>query len=267
LRIPKPDTDWELLNRQLEQITKQLPLRLESLTIDTDDYFNFKRRCWPGKFYAVGYKDKKILEHYLAFRLLGLQKGQTYIDVASENSPYPGLFRNKCHVKAFSQDLTYKPGVHGDRIGSSAESIPVPDSSVDAISLQCAFEHFANNVDTGFVSEVARILKPGGRCVIAPLYLGSTHLNIVCPALDYSWVEFDEGALPIGERHLGGTFERIYSPAALRRILIPGLKLNYTLFRIYLPEVLRQAADNLEAISRVRYALQITKEPAGGRKD
>jgi len=254
-----PETNWDGVAKRLAAAAPGLGLRIDSLPVDFEQYAAFKSEFAPGRFYAVGYKDKKILEHFIAHQLLDLRSGQVYIDVASENSPYPAQFRKRLGVEAYSQDLSYPPGKHGYTIGSGADSIPVPPASVDAISLQCAFEHFANAVDIRFIREAARILKPGGRCIVVPLYIGGTHLNIVDPVLDHSWIQFDENALPVGELDLGGTFERIYSPESLHRIVIPHIGLHYTLYRVHIPHSLLEAADNVEAVLRIRYVLEIRK--------
>jgi hypothetical protein len=258
LNIEPPETDWPHVDRELESLQRTLPFTLKEFNVDAEKYAEFKRRFWPGALYAVGYKDKKIMEHFVSYTLLGLSRGDRYVDVASENSPFPALYRRLIGAETYSQDLSYPSGVHGWMIGSSADNMPLESASVDKMSMQCSFEHFQNDVDRNFIRESARTLKPGGKCVIVPLYLASRLLNIADPVLDSSSVRFDEGALALGETNLGGLFERYYSPRSLDRILIPALGLSYEIFRVRIPESIRATAA--PPLERVRYALCITKD-------
>lgn len=248
---------WREIDRQLQEMSSKLDFELQDYPISAEDYFSFKKRCNVSWLYAMGYQDKKVLEHFISFKLLNLQAGDVYIDVASELSPFPEIFRKMFGVDAFSQDLTYKAGVHSRKIGSSADSIPLPNESVDKVSLQCAFEHFEGEIDARFIGELGRLLKPGGRCVIVPLYLSLTHQNIVDPLSNYRRIEFDDGATVIAEINLGGDFERVYSPAALSRILRKNAGLKFNIYRITGVEKL--TADTGSAVFRVRYVLLITK--------
>lgn len=257
LNIKPPATDWGLIDRQLVALTAELPFAIQDFAVDEQAYLEFRQRFWPGALYAIGHKDKKIMEHFVSYTLLGLSREDKYIDVASENSPFPALYRRRLGAQAYSLDLSYPPGVRGYRIGSSADAMPIEAASVDKLSLHCAFEHFIHDIDGNFIREASRALRPGGRCVIVPLYLAEALLNIVDPVLDSSGVRFDRDALVMGETNLGGLFERYYSPASLRRILIPGIGLRYDLFRVIIPASIRaQATSSLE---RVRYALCMTK--------
>ena len=87
------------------------------------------------------------------------------------------------------------------------------------------------------------------------MYLSSTHQNIVDPLLNYQRIRFDEGAAVVGETDLGGIFERVYSVAALRRILLRDEQLRFTLYRIQGLD--RLTEDRKSPVFRVRYALLI----------
>lgn len=43
------------------------------------------------------------------------------------------------------------------------------------MALNCFFEHFEQDADSGFVREVARILRPGGKVCILPLYMNENY--------------------------------------------------------------------------------------------
>lgn len=176
------------------------------------------------------------MEHFISYKLLNLVKGDYYIDIASENSPFPNMFR-KIGINAFSQDLKYPTGINKYKIGSSADELPIEDNSVEKISLQCAFEHFCENVDMNFIKELSRVLKPDGTCCIVPLYMASYHLNIVVPLHDYKMIKLDGEAQVFAEPNLGGIFEREYTPEKLRRrVIMKNIGLEYSLVLINISE-------------------------------
>lgn len=260
-----PETDWDAVQAGIAMECRQRGVPFEAFDIDRKDFGAFSKQFRLPLFslYARGCREKKILEHYIAFRMLRLKPGERYMDIASENSPFPELARKHLRVEAYSQDLTYPLGFHGNRIGSSADRLPVGDNWLDGASLQCAFEHFQGDIDTNFIRELARVLKPGGRCVIVPLYMGQRPLNIYDPILYADWD--DSNADPeteiVAELSLGGYFERLYSPPSLKRILIPDIGLRYRLYHVTGKETLFPSITPgaREQVSRVRYALFIEK--------
>ena len=260
-----PETNWSVLHRVIADECRRRDIPFEELRIDADDFSQFARkfRISPFSLYALRSREKKVMEHYVAFKLLDLKPGNRYIDIASESSPFSGLARRKMGLEAYSQDLSYPKGLRGNRIGSSADNLPVSDNWIDGASLQCAFEHFQGDIDSNFIRELARVLKQGGRCVIVPLYVGQKALNIYDPLLYADWKDAnaDTDAEIIAELALGGHFERIYAPASLARILIPGLGLRYCVYYVTgkedaFPEI---TAGAREQLSRIRYVLLIEK--------
>ena len=130
---------------------------------------------------APGFPEKG-LEHFVAAGLLGLRAGQVCIDVASQHSPAPEIYERLHGAVVYTQDLVYRPGVHGRRIGGSASELPLPSGFADAMVLHNAFEHFEGDADTAFIREAARVLKPGGRLCILPLFLFTEHAIQTDPA-------------------------------------------------------------------------------------
>lgn len=169
---------------------------------------------------------EKVLEHLVSFILVDPQPGMTAVDVGSCRSVAPAILRRVYGVRCYEQDLEYAAGVQGDRIGSSAEAIPLADGSVDFMTLHCTFEHFEGKADTGFIQECARLLKPGGKAVILPLYLNLNYVNITgeTEAGRRAEIGWDEGAdhfclIPewanrFGRHYSPGAFlERVHRPA------------------------------------------------------
>ncbi len=181
---------------------------------------------------------EKSLEHYLSFIFAEPAERKVAVDIGSCKSVVPEILRRVYGVTCYEQDLEYPPGVNGWRIGSSADAIPLPDTSVDFMMLHCTFEHFEGNADTGFVRECGRLLRPGGRAIILPLYLNPIHCNVTGetqPERRHT-IGFDPEAahrclIPEWQNRFG----RHYSPEALtRRVLQPASEsgLTSTLLRV-----------------------------------
>lgn len=263
--VPYPATDWEALDQDIQKACRDHGVPYKTFEVDKPSYDRFKSHyALPAmSLYALNCREKKFMEHYVAFTLLGLKAGERYVDIASESSPFPEMARQRSGIDAYSQDLSYPDGIRGHQIGSSADSMPVPDAWADKASLQCAFEHFEGPIDTNFMKEISRVLKPGGKCVIVPLYTEATPLNIYDPILykHYDINKADDTATVIAEIGLGGYFERVYSPETLDRILLPDLGLNYTIYKIEHPEsaITDRSAHSVSLVQRIRYALLVEK--------
>jgi hypothetical protein len=157
---------------------------------------------------------EKCLEHYLAFKWLGLGREDVYIDVGSAGSIWADVL-NQRGITAYKLDLVYPPGIQGQRIGADAGDTRLPSGFASAMSLQCAFETFQGNADSRFVREAERVLKDRGRIVILPLYTDETFFILSSPYVDLSRVELDPGAIRVWrEDPYKEPFSRHYSPEA-----------------------------------------------------
>jgi ubiquinone/menaquinone biosynthesis C-methylase UbiE len=121
--------------------------------------------------------DEKLLEHWIASERLGLINfgaGDVYLDVAAASSPWAHAVRKFLGIEAYAIDLgqvseAYKNLSYYRTENATATSFT--DASVNGASLHCAYEMFIGNDDVQFVREVARILAPGGKVIILPLYM------------------------------------------------------------------------------------------------
>jgi SAM-dependent methyltransferase len=173
---------------------------------------------------------EKALEHFLSFKFLAPRPSMTAVDIGSCKSVVPQILREQFGCTCYEQDLDYPAGVHAHRIGSSADKIPLPDASVDFFTLHCTFEHFEGSADTGFVRECARLLRPGGKALILPLYINPNYVNVTGEASDRrrNAITFDQEAsyhcvIPEWNNRFG----RHYSPPSLlHRVLTPARDLG-----------------------------------------
>ena len=182
---------------------------------------------------------EKALEHFISYELALPSAGSVGINVGSSPSVAPAVARRLFDCTIYEQDRSYLSGFQSQQIRSGADAIPLPDQSVDFMTLHCTFEHFEGATDTGFVREASRLLKPAGRVVILPLYLSPNYCNITGetdPAVQAT-IGFDaESQFRCVIPEWQNRFGRYYSPAALAaRVTIPAQAagLNVRLLRCH----------------------------------
>lgn len=205
-------------------------VQVDEMKIDLAD-FEAWRRSVPGldRFYQSfgDMQIEKCLEHYLVDRLLNLDGGDRYIDIASAGSPWASVLRQR-KIEAYRLDLIYPDGVHGMEIGANATATGLPEGFATALSTQCAFELFHGETDLGFLHEADRILAPGGRLAVLPLYLDDAYFLLQSPyALPPPGAERPEATVVWRDDHFRAPYSRHYSPEAFAREiharLSPGL--------------------------------------------
>lgn len=122
--------------------------------------------------------EAKAREHYLSALMANMAAGGIFMDGAASQSPFDHLTERLYGTKTYRQDLNYPAGVHGMTVGSNAQSIPLPDGSLDGIVSHNAWEHFEGESRNGFIKESMRLLKPGGIMCILPIVC-SEHTHVL----------------------------------------------------------------------------------------
>ncbi len=182
------------------------------------------------------HKKEKLLQHFLSFELLGINSDDVFIDVASNTSPVKDIVKDKYKIPSYKMDLAFEPGIHGESIGCDASDTGLADNFVSKMTLHCSFEHFAYGSDIGFIKESARILKVGGKVLIAPFYLIDKYCIFQDPTLECSLsIKDKEGAQIRYVRNLKVSYARFYSLDSFKeRILSNCNNLQPTLYKINL---------------------------------
>jgi hypothetical protein len=195
-----------------------------STEIDLEDFAEFKDL----------YRDQrnmidnaKMLEYYVSFRWLDLGPDDTYIDIAAQDCPFAFFVRDHFGSRAYRQDLFYlAKGIHGEDIGGNAAQIPLPDGSVSKMSLHNSLEHFEGRSDIRFFKEAQRLLRPGGKLLVVPLFIADTYSTVK----DAGWVDEE------GVKHLwgeGARFARWYDlPHFKSRILDKSPQLGVEVYHV-----------------------------------
>ena len=171
---------------QREQLMEIHPeVTFTTVEVDLDAYHHYLNSC--GIDYPA-YEDnwhEKSLEHYMSIQLMGgVQKKDVFMDVASMISPFPSFLRNSIACKVYHQDLCYPPGINEaeEQVGGDAADMPFQDHSLDKMTLHCSFEHFEQDADSRFIIEAGRVLRPGGKLCILPLYVKEHAYVLTDPA-------------------------------------------------------------------------------------
>ncbi|QIL21424.1 class I SAM-dependent methyltransferase [Thermomonas sp. HDW16] len=208
---------------QIESGFRALDMPCEDLRLDVAEFSNFAIRFpFPSSYYDGLHGTlhvEKQLEHFVAWKLLGLEHADrgAYVDIAACASPWARLLRN-AGVDAYAIDLEVDAAfesLHYYRQENATQSTFVAGSIFGA-SLQCAFEMFVGEDDHGLIIELARILAPGGRAVISPLYTHTHPCYYQTPEF-YGAPVGDAGATAYVRRGAWGVqASRKYSPQTLR---------------------------------------------------
>lgn len=205
--------------------------------------------------------DEKLLEHWLSLKLLDLDSYSSqdiFLDVAAGNSPWTYILRDKFSLKAYAIDLVPTNlgfGVNEYYLVGDATNMHFDPNSITGMALHCSYEMFMKASDTDLIVEMARVLKPGGKAIILPLYM-HTHFCAYSTPEYYGRGYTDTSAAEyINMDYYGVPSSRKYDPKNLiDRVLAPieANNLQYSL------KVLRKKQDFGRDIY-CHFVLEITK--------
>ena len=162
---------------------------------------------------------KKTLEHYITYKYFGLNQDSLVIDIASASSIFPEILE-KHHINVYRQDLIYNSNLEKGIIGGNATDIPLEDEFATHLFLHCSFEHFEGNDDVDFIREAHRLLKPGGKLVVVPLYFLPEHTVFTDPRFSRDHIHFDKNASIVYLRKYNNRYGRHYSSAVFKKRIL-----------------------------------------------
>lgn len=239
-------------------------VRVVPFAVDREGFDRYVRESgYPARGYWQGGRQRaaveKYLEHFVSLDLLEIAPGDVVIDVASCTSPFPEIVADRYGCRVYRQDIVYPPGVEGDRIGGDACAMPVAEGFADKMVLHCSFEHFEGDRDGRFVREAARVLRPGGRLCILPLYFGREYAVMTDPdAWGEREPELDPEALTWLAEGYGELHGRLYDvPRFLDRVVAHLGDLELTVHRV-------DNAAEIDPGCYLRLAAVLVKPGGGG---
>jgi hypothetical protein len=226
-------TENELLS--IEADLNSLGITVSDYSPDPTKFKIFQEEAWFPQNYFGGIQSEvwveKLLEHWLASELLGLDKYSSddiYVDIAACNSPWAMTLRQRRNIAAFAIDISPIPATFSSFTyykQEDATKTSFASKAVRGASLQCAYEMFVRDNDINLIAELGRILLPGGKVVIAPLYMHTHYCAYSTPEY-YGKGYVDEHAKEyLRTDCLGVPSSRKYDAAELkRRVLDPIVK-------------------------------------------
>ncbi|MCG3196760.1 MAG: hypothetical protein GHCLOJNM_01236 [bacterium] len=220
------------LDDQLASQIVEAGAPVEDYRIDVEGYHTYLREAnYPRAYHGGGLVEglnfpEKSLEHFVSAQVLELGPDDIYMDVAADRSPFVDIVKRLWKPRqAYRQDLGYEEGVHGERIGGSAGSLPLPDNSITKAALHCSLEHFEGASDMEMFREMGRVLAPGGRLCVLPFYLAreyTIHTDPIHTLFFGRDVTFDPEAR-IRYCRWTNRHSRHYDPARLRSRILANL--------------------------------------------
>jgi len=233
--------DLESIERDLTK----LGVTIQDYNPSPESFKAFQTENWfPIDYHGgmtSGVWDEKLLEHWIAsdrLELMYFGPNDIYVDVAAANSPWVKNLRNRKEIPAFAIDIN-KVGLpyrHLDYYRrEDATNTNFKKASVMGASLHCAFEMFMKDDDTRLIKEAARILRPGSKLVVLPLYMHTHYCAYATPeyygkgysdpvAVEY--IRMDCSGVPSSRKYDATTLKR--------RILdqIESLSMSYELLAV-----------------------------------
>jgi len=204
---------------QIDELKKR-GLQIEVVNYDSESFNKFKDKFL--KYEKL--PDKKMLEFFTTYNLLGIQRGDKLLDAAAGNSIYVKVIQDFNFITTYITDHIFKSTFFDDKrntyiVAGDISSLSIPDESIDKISCHHAFEHFQEQKDVEFIKECWRVLAPRGCVVIAPIFMADRYVE--CWNIDKNTL-FDSSATLIIDKSASlpgadddGHFARIYSSDSL----------------------------------------------------
>jgi hypothetical protein len=229
-----PDSCGGEVCTRIEDALFELSIVPRPMVIDVAKYSDYVSSAgYDPHYYPVVFKEKSA-EHFLSLEALEMDSHSVFVDIAAEHSPLGAIATQRHGCTAFAQDIMFEPGVHGNRIGGDACAMPVGDGFFTHACLTCSLEHFEEDADTRLFRELARVIRPGGRVVVVPLYLFTSPAVLTDPRWSLSGkVAFDSDATVYCSDGWGNRHGRYYSAHTLwQRLIDPTPEFRFVVYRL-----------------------------------
>jgi len=224
-----------LLPVKAEDLRSVDGLRFDRVDISRAEYDILLAQRSLEAFRRYRFEHSKVLEYAASRKLLNLDARSVLLDAAGGSGEYLEAIRdivgcNALYCNDLLQPEKVKNGIHF--IGKSVTEIDLPDGSLSAVACHHSIEHFQGDGDMGFIDEIVRLLRPGGKACILPLFLARPYVEIwnTCRKS-----KFDEQATTVNDPFATFTgwgnfegFARVYDIESFKRRLLSRIPANFT---------------------------------------
>jgi hypothetical protein len=236
--------DKSIKSESLDKIRSYFDFYIENMDFEKSRYEQWVWQFFPGwqKRYGHIYH-KKIVELFVTHQLLEIQEDDEYMDAAGGFNTYIDKIRCK---KKYLQGIKIHRELRsllGDDIvyiQGDAATIDLPDESLTKISCHHSFEHFQANSDSDFFKECQRLMQPGGRCCIIPIFIADRYVEVSrsrrpqCHYDKNSTYIVDPSARITGGESCGD-YARIYNMQSFKKRIVDQVdrdKFNLSFFEV-----------------------------------
>jgi hypothetical protein len=184
-----------------------------------NQYFSENEKIYLENHYA--YPEEKALEHFLTTEVLDIKKSDLCIDIGSCGSPCRGILNKEGYNNIWNHDINLENNDELKTLNGWADNLSFENDKVNFVFAHCSIDNFEGKADIDLLKEIYRILKPGGKFLIIPFYLGSTHNNNIDISTIFSMNPDNEALInfiepftyPFGRNYSYTTFiERLVKP-------------------------------------------------------
>jgi hypothetical protein len=224
------EEELEIIERQLIEfgvpVESLAPPLMEFQEFIDQDFFPQDYHGGPN---GMVWKEK-LLEHWISSKLLGVLDyagDDVFVDIAAANSPWVFALREQIGLSAHAIDLEASDAYRHlpyYRV-EDATSTQFSKGTVKGIALHCAYEMFMADDDHKLITEMARILQPGGKAIILPLYLHTHYCSYSTPEYFGKGYSDPNAREYVRMDSLGLPSSRKYDPVQLKaRVLDPIIR-------------------------------------------
>lgn len=145
-----------------------------------------------------------------ALALLDLSEGQHLLDVGCGTGTFLKMARQQYpHAELVGVDASEDMLAQARKTADSsitftyadASALPFPNASVDYVVSILSFHHMPDGIKIRAVQEIARVLKPEGKCLVADFGRAATKWG-ACNLFFLNWHSFTKGNMALVEQEL-----------------------------------------------------------------
>lgn len=206
---------------------------------------------------------RKVCEYYMVENILKFNDEEreeyVYLDLMSSSSPWAWAIKKRYSINSYAVDIQKPSKPVECFVEADVTKLPFDCESVDGISIQSGMELLSGNDDMSMLREAERVLKPGGRMIISPMYIYKEPVTLFGRSY-YREGQAEDGTKKYMRLDFNIPFTRLYSVDTLKsRVLDVMKKVKWSLYIVSLDDS-DELYDTRDTFIYLRYVLAYKKE-------